>query len=173
MVGWVPYIAVIPELPPHQRALGASVIAFTCGTCEYAGSVLGVAIGKHWMSNDVRMISWSPNHLISSMIYNDVTCSHAMLCHVTVSCALSPAGRMGTHAGTERGEHFSGLLGHGRFGSKLMQPSLVDDSRAPRTTTATGGPWQIMHGDCTLAALCTRPFQSDVVRQVLAAQQQL
>jgi hypothetical protein len=49
MVGWVPYIAVIPELPPHQRALGASVIAFTCGACEYIGSMLGVAVGQRWI----------------------------------------------------------------------------------------------------------------------------
>jgi hypothetical protein len=56
MVGWVPYVAIIPELPPHQRALGASVIAFTCGICEGVGSMLGIAIGRHWLSNDFAWV---------------------------------------------------------------------------------------------------------------------
>ena len=56
MVGWVPYIAVIPEFPAHQRALGASVIAFTCGACEYIGAMLGIAVGRRWISAELTYI---------------------------------------------------------------------------------------------------------------------
>lgn len=52
MVGWVPYVAIVPELPSHQRAAGAAIIGFTTSGSLYLGSMLGLFIGQSWISHD-------------------------------------------------------------------------------------------------------------------------
>ena len=56
MIGWIPYTAVIPEMPASQRGQAAGIIGVVAGGCMYAGSVLGFLIGQKYIGNDAAFL---------------------------------------------------------------------------------------------------------------------
>eukprot|EP01047_Picozoa_sp_COSAG01_P015405 COSAG01_NODE_771_length_13718_cov_54.441442_10_plen_323_part_00 len=89
MVGWIPYIAIIPEMAPSQRGQAAGIIGVVGGACAYCGSLLGGAIGENWITHDEAFVSSELQTLaLPSVSAERLTWTELAKGHVSSCCSI-------------------------------------------------------------------------------------